>query len=573
MGLQARLFLTIGSLILLISVLTYVLPNYLVKLEIDSVGQTIVENVQSQEERLFAFVELAIKDHINQQQDNLTRLQNVFLGTAFIREILTQGSQEQFEMFAKQIMTLENQLVFIQLTDTSKNQVFIFPKELKPLTLNDLKKNMIYVDKQQPLKSYFVNSQKIDEDRTLTLGMSFSQFIGETAKTLHRKVVAYFEGVSLGFSENGQEDKSISSIPISDFNSPERTLIWDHVTYNYSSLAIDLETPIHLYFLIPVSESISILPIMNQARTQLVHAISLDLSSVVLLCFLAALFLLARISKKIVKPISILAQATEKVSQGKYEAAKLPKYVNHDDEISVLYHSFDRMVKSLKDREKIRGMLNKVVSKEIADEILKGDIPLHGERRMISLLFSDIRGFTPFSESIEPEMLFQTMNDYLNMMCHIIDEKKGVVDKFVGDEIMALYGAPINLKDHAFEAVSTAVEMMKRLHVWNQERAQKGLTLIEIGIGVHTGEVLAGNVGADDRLNYTVLGANVNLAARLCSIAKPMQILISENTFNEPFMKEHFSAHLIPQVSLKGIDHPVDCYDLKWDNNLDHFSA
>ncbi|MBI3900610.1 MAG: adenylate/guanylate cyclase domain-containing protein, partial [Chlamydiia bacterium] len=273
-----------------------------------------------------------------------------------------------------------------------------------------------------------------------------------------------------------------------------------------------------------------------------------------------AMLLLARISKRLTTPITQLAKASEEIGKGKYENLELHKIESRQDEIGILSHSFEKMAASLRDREKIRGVLNKVVSKEIASKILEGNVELGGEERRITMLFSDIRGFTPLSETMSPQQLIGLLNTYMTHMCAIIDETHGVVDKFVGDEIMALYGAPLDLKEHADQAIEGAMQMMIQLQDWNRNRGEPHLS---IGIGIHTGSVFAGNMGAADRLNYTVVGANVNLAARLCSAAQPMQILISEETYHALADPHRFPLHPLPPMLLKGIDTPVAVYELR----------
>lgn len=219
------------------------------------------------------------------------------------------------------------------------------------------------------------------------------------------------------------------------------------------------------------------------------------------------------------------------------------------------------MVVALQDREKIRGVLNKVVSKEIASKILSGNIELGGEERRLSMLFSDIRGFTSLSENMPPKKLIELLNAYMTRMCLIVDEKHGVVDKFVGDEIMALYGAPIDMANHTEQAIESGLLMIKDLQQWNQERPKEAQ--ITVGIGIHTGVACAGNMGSEDRLNYTVVGANVNLAARLCAAAEPMQILVSEESYKNLKDPSKFNFKKLTPISLKGIDYPVSVYEVK----------
>lgn len=307
----------------------------------------------------------------------------------------------------------------------------------------------------------------------------------------------------------------------------------------------------------------SIKAYMENLRESLFQKISLNLLGATIFVFIIGLLLLARFSKKMTLPIVQLAQAAEEIGKGHFEQLNLPKKEKNPDEITVLAKSFEDMVGALREREKIRGALNKVVSKEVATEILKSDIELGGEERTVTLLISDIRNFTPLSNLFTPKELIQMLNRYMTHMCHIIDQTHGVVDKFVGDEIMALYGAPLEMEDQADRALQAASQMMHDLKEWNSHQLEQGKKTLEIGIGVHTGPVCAGNMGAENRLNYTVIGAHVNLASRMCAAAKPMQVLVSENTIHLLQKQDMFCFEPVPPMTLKGFDQPISLYQLK----------
>jgi adenylate cyclase len=314
--------------------------------------------------------------------------------------------------------------------------------------------------------------------------------------------------------------------------------------------------------LTPESFLQALMRLLGQLHDSLITKLSFNLLAIAFLLLCGALLVLARISKKITQPITLLAQASEQIGNGHYEGLHLPpvKQKQHD-EVTVLTHSFEKMVVSLQEREKIRGVLNKVVSKEIASQVLKGSVELGGEERTLTLLFSDIRDFTPLSQTLSAQALIGLLNAYMTRMCRIIDATHGVVDKFVGDEIMALYGAPLDLENHAEKAIRAALEMLYDLKKWNQTRKDT-LPHFSIGIGIHTGIAFAGNMGAENRLNYTVVGSTVNLAARLCSAAHPYQILVSEATYLALPDPHQFPFQPLPPMRLKGIDSPVAVYGL-----------
>lgn len=303
--------------------------------------------------------------------------------------------------------------------------------------------------------------------------------------------------------------------------------------------------------------------VANSNMKTLYESISNQLftSSMVLLGI--ALLVLGFISKRITKPITQLAKASKKIEEGHYEEAVLPKITSSHDEISLLTHSFSDMIQGLEDREKIRDVLDKVVSKEIAKEILRGKVKLGGEKKIVTILFADIRGFTRSTEGVDPQEVIGELNTYMTMMTNIIEQKGGVIDKYIGDAIMALYGAPVEIPEGAARAIETALLMLDKLKVWNQERKSKNKRPIHIGIGIHTGEVVAGNMGANTRHNYTVLGSVVNLASRLCAAAAPMQIRISKETLEASHLQDHLILETLEPALYKGFSTPIPTYAVK----------
>ncbi len=395
----------------------------------------------------------------------------------------------------------------------------------------------------------------------IALGFSLSSLTREIAELSEKTIIVTWDQSPLGFTPKGEEfDPEKLGFPLKELKSD--LLTWQG--QQYVPLQVDMRL-LQLTILTPESQARAATWFLEHLGDEIRIKITLSLIGASLLSFGIALLLLNRISRKITGPITMLSRASEELGKGKYEGLILPQLKKRHDEIEVLTHSFEGMVVALRDRDKIRGVLNKVVSKEITEEILKHSIELGGEERTITLLFNDIRGFTRFSEHLKPKELIGLLNDYMTRMCRIIDETQGVVDKFVGDEIMALYGAPLALIGHPSKAIEAAILMIRELKNWNEERQRRQEPIFEIGIGVHTGLVCTGNMGAENRLNYTAIGANVNLASRLCSAAGPMQILISEETYNFPGVKEKFRCKALPPATLKGIDRPVPIYEVLGD--------
>jgi len=175
-------------------------------------------------------------------------------------------------------------------------------------------------------------------------------------------------------------------------------------------------------------------------------------------------------------------------------------------------------------------------------------------------LFSDLRGFTAMSEKIEPEQVVEILNEHFEVMSDIILKNRGTLDKFVGDEIMALFGAPIYTESHALKAIKTALEMQKAQDELSKKVKKKFGIEVQIGIGINTGDMVVGNIGCKQRMDYTVIGDSVNIAARLCSSAKPGQILISETTYAE--VKKLVKVEELEPITVKGKSKPLHIYNV-----------
>lgn len=209
-----------------------------------------------------------------------------------------------------------------------------------------------------------------------------------------------------------------------------------------------------------------------------------------------------------------------------------------------------------------RARFQRLLSPAIAELVVSGKVEVKqgGEPRVTTMLFTDIRGFTSRSETMRAEDIVTMLNDYFERMVEIVFRFEGTLDKFVGDEIMALFGAPVSSTDDPVRAVQCALAMLEELRRFNREREARGLPSFEIGVGVNTGEVVAGYIGSSKAMQYTVIGAPVNLAARLCSAAKGMQIVLSENTWR--LVHDRFDVAELEPISPKGIAQPVRVFEV-----------
>jgi adenylate cyclase len=192
------------------------------------------------------------------------------------------------------------------------------------------------------------------------------------------------------------------------------------------------------------------------------------------------------------------------------------------------------------------------------------DLPqLGGKRRDMSVLFSDIRGFTSVTERGDPEELVRQLNEYFSRMVEIVFKHKGTVDKFVGDMVMALFSAPLDDEDHAQHAVEAAIEMVHVLGELNRGWAARGMAQLDLGIGVNSGEMIAGNIGSSSIMSYTVIGDNVNLGARLESLNKDYKTRIIISDATRALLKTEFDLRPLGDVVVKGKSKAVQIFEIK----------
>lgn len=259
------------------------------------------------------------------------------------------------------------------------------------------------------------------------------------------------------------------------------------------------------------------------------------------------------ISNGFSKPIEQLVEGTRRIQEGDFS---VKVKVRSRDELGTLAKSFNEMAEELALKERYKAVLAQVTDKEVAEQLINGQMSLGGEVRQVSVLFCDIRGFTALTENMPPAEVITMLNEHMTAMNRVVHTHYGMVDKFVGDLIMAVFGAPKSYGNDAFHAVRCALDMMEERKRLNETSRHQ----FEIGIGVATGEVVAGCMGSQDRLNYTVLGERVNLASRLCSKAGSTELLIDETTYNQ--LPEGFIAEATEPLPLKGFSTPVPAFRL-----------
>ena len=273
-----------------------------------------------------------------------------------------------------------------------------------------------------------------------------------------------------------------------------------------------------------------------------------------------SLIIIHKYSRNLKRVISIQLDVMEEVTNGNFDS-RVPLVSN--DEFGQIASKTNDLIHGLRERDVCYMSFGKYVTPEIRDRILNGRIPVNGERTEGTLLFSDLRDFTRYVDVTEPEEVIKSMREYFTAMEKAIRKFHGIVLQYVGDEIEAVFGVPINLEDHPDLAVQAALEMRKGLDELNRERIGKGKQPFEHGIGIHTGRLLAGNTGSQDRLSYALIGGTVNLASRIAGLNKTFgsDILVSSATVER--LHQTFPLTEQPEQMVKGYSKPITVYRIE----------
>jgi adenylate cyclase len=316
------------------------------------------------------------------------------------------------------------------------------------------------------------------------------------------------------------------------------------------------------------------LPAMRGLKGQYAATVALDVTDIrnivrqnllvamgiLVLATLLSIVLGARLANIMSRALGKVNVALRKLEQQEYVHVET---VTTGDELEDLADGFNTMVDGLRERDKLRSTFGKYMTQTVMEHLMSGKVQLGGESLTVTILFSDIRGFTTISEQMnDAQALVGLLNEYFTEMVTIVMEESGVVDKYIGDAIMAVFGAPVSKKDDAIRAVRAAVRMRKALVDLNVRLVARGVPPLRTGIGIHTGEVVAGNIGSEARMEYTVIGDAVNLASRLESNTKELgvDVLISEDTFK--LVEGTCIARAVREITVKGRAQPVMTYEV-----------
>jgi adenylate cyclase len=297
---------------------------------------------------------------------------------------------------------------------------------------------------------------------------------------------------------------------------------------------------------------------LEHSTRQAVQAIS-GATLLIIALSIGMAFILGR---RITQPIDKLVEASRAIGNGDYTF----RFKEHrTDELGLLMQAFNEMAEGMLEKSQVKNALSRYVSPGVARQILSNldDVSLSGKRIEGSVLFADIAGFTQLSEQTSPENLVRMLNRYFTLITCACSINHGIVDKYMGDGVMLIFGAPEADKDHAFHAVSCALLIQKLVASENLKREEQGLSPVKLRIGINTGTMLAGNMGSCDRMEYTVVGDTVNLASRLCGITNGEQIVISREMYMRDDVKNRVLAGEYQSIRLRGISKPVNTYQVE----------
>ena len=296
---------------------------------------------------------------------------------------------------------------------------------------------------------------------------------------------------------------------------------------------------------------------MTEVRQLLLSGLMFTGASVAFAVLLAML-----LARRVSRPLDALRATLDQIGQGNYDARVPTAATGGGREFAQVAEAVNQMAAGLRERHTLKEVLAKYLSRSVAESIIKsGQVPqLRGDRRKVTVLFADIRGFTKMSDGLPPEQVVGLLNEYFERMIEVIFKHQGTLDKFIGDGLMAVFGAPLEDPWQERHAVTAALEMQEALAEIAARRKAQGFPELKIGIGINTGVAIVGNIGSTQRMEYTAIGDTVNLASRLESQTKALDvpILISEYTYVE--VRNVFRMKPMGDVDIRGRTDPVTVY-------------
>jgi len=297
---------------------------------------------------------------------------------------------------------------------------------------------------------------------------------------------------------------------------------------------------------------------MSAAYSNTIRTISAITVLMVGLGVIAAVF----ISKLLSRPVEQLVEGTQEIAQGNYQFRFKEQ---RKDELGQLMRSLNTMTEGLSKKEKVEQTFSRYVSPNVActlmDDMDKNQ--LGGSHVDATVLFADISGFTSLSEQLEPAAINSLLNDYFTLIDQVAGKHKGHIDKYIGDCAMILFGAPFPDEENGLHGVQCGVEIQQVIHEYNLLRQKQGMITVDFCVGINSGVMLAGNMGSERRMEYTVIGNAVNLASRLSSVATAGQVLVTREQHDSLMLASQYNTRRIQTIKLRGKTMPVEVWQIE----------
>lgn len=310
------------------------------------------------------------------------------------------------------------------------------------------------------------------------------------------------------------------------------------------------------YALIGVDRSI-----VESAKEQTIRTVAL---ATLLFVFIGSLVSLA-LGKRLTRPIHQIIKTSSAISAGNYGARFAPQ---RNDELGDLMNAMNAMTEGLAQKERVEQTLSRYVAPQVAREVLRDAAPaaMVGRTVSASVLFADVAGFTALSESMRADEITSVLNEYFGYIAPMVDACYGHIDKYIGDCVMAVFGVPVSDAVHAQHAVECATLIQYLVETLNRRRRARGQPILLFHVGINSGAMVAGNIGAADRMDYTVMGQEVNVASRLASFARPGQILVSDTTYDALCKTGPVHCRQHARITLRGTTRPLSTFSVVLDS-------
>jgi class 3 adenylate cyclase len=383
----------------------------------------------------------------------------------------------------------------------------------------------------------------------LLLGMKLNNDVLANLKTITQNEVAFYannhvQASTFPASASSEVEKTAFAPRHSAILMNDHNFLWDDVPIN------DLDQAVggHFFIFQPIHESITL-----DGSTLKAMAL-LGVAFVLVMTVIGLWYIL-----DLLAPLRFIIRQAELVKDNHIHAA-FP--IKRQDQWGDLARAIHEMIQNLKDKERVSLVLGKVVSPQATQKILaeKNYFAIKGERRECTILQAQIKGFNTLSQNMTPEVLVEVLNHYLSLINQIVFKHEGMIDKFVGDTAIAVWGAPFTHEDKEIRAVRAALEIQEAVRDINISRIQNGHTPFNLGIGIHTGLVVSGNLGSDQFYDYSVIGEALQTADKLCVMAAPDQVIVSEETFEK--IQALVKAVPANAVVVPGAKQPLKTYEI-----------